>query len=275
MPDTPLYDTFSTVTVTRDDAGAVAKITLFQGDGANRLDAVLIQELTAAFRAVSQDPAVRVVVLAARGASFCAGVDLTWMMQGALAKGEKNRRLAAQLGGLFKTIYDCPVPTVAQVQGSAIGAGLALVCACDMAFAASDALFCSREVRLGILPALMSPYVIAALGPRQAQYLFLTGRELDAARALTAGLVQEVCPRAALDALTQRAVMDLLQGMPESNRATKELVRAVTGRAVCDAVVEDTIDRIAQLRATEQAVAGLTSALQGSAPPWSPAHAPR
>lgn len=272
MPELEALPVFSTLNVAIDPIRQVATVSLQRDEVENRLDAALIEELTQAFHLLSEEPQLRAVVLTGHGQTFCAGVDLAWMMLGALADTPRNLQLAGQLGRLFKAIYDCPVPTVAQISGAAIGAGLALVCACDLAFAADDSYFCSREVRLGILPALMSPYVISAIGRRRAQHLFLTGRKFSAQTAREWGLLHDVTAQPKLPALVSAVVDDILCGMPASLRATKQLVRAVSGREITDDLVQDTVRRIARLRATDEAIAGLASAQQGILPPWRKHH---
>lgn len=272
MPEFTALPAFTALSVKIDPVRQVAVVCLQREETENRLDAVLIDELTQAFHLLSEKRQLRAVVLISRGKTFCAGVDLAWMMQGALTDTQHNLELAGLLGNLFKAVYDCPVPTIAQIEGVVVGAGLALVCACDVALAGHDSVFSSREVQLGILPALMSPYVINSIGPRKAQYLFLTGHELNAKTAKNWGLLHDFVARRKLPTLVKQVVDDILLGMPTSNRATKQLVRAVTGQAITENVVQDTVHRIAHLRATDEAIAGLKSALQGTLPPWRKQH---
>lgn len=272
MPEFSSLPAFTSLSVTVDAARQVANVCLQREVTENRLDAISIDELTQIFRLLSKVSQLRAVVLSSKGKTFCAGVDLGWMMQGATASPQQNLQLAERLGGLFKAIYDCPVPTIAQIEGAATGAGLALVCACDLAFAGHDSQFSSREVRLGIIPALMSPYVIRSLGSRRAQYMFLTGRELSVKTAEEWGLLQGFVARSNLSTFVKEILDDILQGMPASNRATKELVRSVTGKAITDDLVQDTVHRIAMLRATDDAIAGLKCAMDGSVPSWRDCH---
>ncbi|MDC0993998.1 enoyl-CoA hydratase-related protein [bacterium] len=268
MPDNQTtIPSFSSLSWEIDSIRHVATVCLQREEEENRLNAVLISELTQALHLLSDNALIRVLVLKSKGKSFCAGVDLEWMINGAIENAENNLQMAGQLGGLFKAIYDCPYPTVAQIEGAATGAGLALICACDLAFSGHDSIFYSREVQLGILPALMSPYVISSIGPRMAYRLFFTGCELSAVTAKEWGLLHDFVSRSKLTDYVNGVVDEILLGMPASNKATKQLIRAVSGRAITHDVVKDTVSRIAELRATDEAIAALRSAQLGTSPP--------
>lgn len=252
--------------------GRHAEVRICRPAAGNTLDEETVLALTQAFLRLVTLPSLRVIVLSSCGDTFCAGVDLHWMKAGAEAHAEENRRSAGILGALFHRIHTSPVPVVARVQGDAVGAGLGLVAACDMAVAVSTARFWTREVRVGILPALMSPYVIQSLGPRLARYHFLTSRPLTAAQALNFGLVQVVRPDGELDDGVDHCLRDLVQASPASLAATKDLVAAVAERPIDDALVSDTVTRIADFRSRALARAGIASAIDGTPPPWKEDH---
>src|SRR5438093_9891636 len=201
-------------TVEIERAGAVARVWLNRPEQHNALSADLVSELTQAAHALAHDATVRIVVLGGRGPSFCAGADISAMRASATASFEANLAEAERLGGMFAALADLARPVVARVHGGVYGGGVGLACAADIAVASEDARFGLTEVRLGILPALISPYVIRRLGDRTARELMLTGERFDAAGALAAGLVNHVVPAAELDAKVNERVGQLLQGAP-------------------------------------------------------------
>jgi methylglutaconyl-CoA hydratase len=248
--------------------GAVLRVVLDRPDRRNAFDAALIAELTEAFR---QAPAsgARCVVLAGEGRTFSAGADLEWM-RGALELPEDaNRDDALRLADLFAEIAGCPLPVVARVHGPALGGGAGLVCAADVAVLSEDAVIGFPEVRLGILPAVISPYVVRRIGGGAARALFLTGRAVDAGSALRLGLADAVAPADALDGAVAEVVHDLLLGSPAALAAVKELVDAVAGPAPA-ALREETARRIAAIRVGDEAQAGIRAFLERSRPPWAP-----
>ena len=212
----------ATIEVIRD--GAVARVWLNRPEQHNALAAELLAELTAALHALTHEEAVRVLVLGGRGPSFCAGADIALMKASANATFEQNLAEAERLGGLFATLADLPKPVIARLHGNVLGGGVGLACACDIAVAAEESRFGLTEVRLGILPALISPYVIRRLGDRAARELMLTGERLDAAAALRYGLVQHVVPAADLDAKVDERVAALLAGAPRAQGRIKTLL---------------------------------------------------
>ncbi len=249
--------------------GAVATLHLNRPELHNAFDANLIQSLTEALQALGANPAVRAVVLAGTGPSFSAGADLQWMRAMATATQEENRRDSLALALLMRTLDELPKPTIARIHGHAFGGGVGLVACCDIAIAAEGARFGLTESRLGLLPAVISPYVIAAIGPRQARRWFATGEHFDAAAAERIGLVHQVVPADALDAAV-RAQLDLLaKAGPVAAGSAKVLVREV-----CAAVGDrDGLDRanaglIAALRASDEGREGLSAFLEKRAPAW-------
>lgn len=234
----------------------------------NAFDETLIAELTQALTALDGDPAVRAVVLAGRGKSFSAGADLGWMQRQGAATLEKNVDDARQLAKLFRTLACMATPTLARVHGAALGGGMGLAAACDICVASSGAQFATSEVRFGIIPAAIGPYVLRAIGERQATRYFQTAERISAERALALGLVHEVATPEALDA-TVHALLEALQtGGPRAQAAATDLIRAVAHRPIDDALVEDTAQRIARLRATPEAREGLSAFLEKRAPQW-------
>lgn len=234
----------------------------------NAFDETLIAELTQALNALDGDPAVRAVVLAGRGKSFSAGADLGWMQRQGAATLEKNVDDARQLAKLFRTLACMATPTLARVHGAALGGGMGLAAACDICVASSGAQFATSEVRFGIIPAAIGPYVLRAIGERQATRYFQTAERISAERALALGLVHEVATPEALDA-TVHALLEALQaGGPRAQAAATDLIRAVAHRPIDDALVEGTAQRIARLRATPEAREGLSAFLEKRAPQW-------
>lgn len=234
----------------------------------NAFDATLIAELTRAYLALDADADVRVIVLAGHGKSFSAGADLNWMVQQGQASAEQNLADANELAALFRTIALCRTPTVARVHGAALGGGLGLAAASDICVASTTAQFATSEVRFGIIPAAISPYVIRAIGERQAYRYFQTAERIKAERAHEIGLVHELSTPEELDASVQRIVDALLLGGPLSQAAATELIRAVANTPIDAALVADTARRIATLRATPEARDGLQSFLAKRVPAW-------
>ncbi|KON81837.1 enoyl-CoA hydratase/isomerase family protein [Azoarcus sp. PA01] len=246
----------------------VATIWMNRPDVHNAFNAQLIADLTASCRELDADDTVRVVVLAGRGKSFSAGADLNWMKAAAAASVEDNLDDARRLAAMLRTIAEMGKPTIARVQGAALGGGMGLAAACDICVAAEPAVFATSEVKFGIIPAAISPYVIRAIGERQAYRYFQTAERITAARAAEIGLAHEVVAAAALDAKVAEIVAALLQGGPKAQAAAKDLIRNVANRPVGDAVVEDTARRISRLRATPEAQEGLDAFLSKRPAAW-------
>jgi len=234
----------------------------------NAFDEVLIAELDQAVQQLSDDDNTRVVILAGRGKSFSAGADLNWMKRAASYTHEENMRDALALANMLRRVAEMPKPTVARVQGAALGGGTGLVAACDIAVASTAAIFATSEVRFGILAATISPYVLRAIGARQANRYFQTAERISAERALKLGLVHEVSAPEEIDRVVLEIVEQLLLGGPKAQAASKALVRAVDNRVIDDAVVRDTAERIAGLRATPEGAEGLSAFLEKRTPSW-------
>lgn len=234
----------------------------------NAFDEQLIAELTGALLALDADPAVRAIVLAGRGKSFSAGADLNWMQRQGAAPVQDNLQDARRLALLFRTLWQCRKPTLARVQGAALGGGMGLASACDICVASEQATFATSEVRFGIVPAVISPYVLRAIGERQATRYFQTAERISAARAREIGLVHEVATADALDTVIEQMLQALSAGGPLAQSAATDLIRAAAQRPIGDQLVEDTAQRIATLRATPEAREGLTAFLEKRPPAW-------
>lgn len=234
----------------------------------NAFDESLIADLTDAFSMLDRDDSVRAIILAGVGKSFSAGADLSWMRRQGEATFEKNIEDARRLAELFRTVSECGTPTVARVHGAALGGGMGLASACDICVASTQASFATSEVRFGIIPAAISPYVIRAIGERQAYRYFQTAERIDSTRAREIGLVHEVATPEDLDIRVQGIVDALLVGGPVAQSAATDLIRAVATHQVDESLVEETARRIATLRATAEAREGLNAFLDKRQPEW-------
>lgn len=248
--------------------GACATVTLARPELRNAFNDAVIAELSAAFTALGAREDVRAIVLAAEGPAFCAGADLNWMRRMAGYTREENLADAARLAEMLRLIDTCPKPTVARIQGDVYAGGMGLVAACDMAVTVPTAGFCLSEVRLGLIPATISPYVIRAMGPRAAQRYFLTAERFDAAEALRIGFVHAVAAADALDAQVQALVKALTGASPAAVRACKTLVRDVAGRPIDAALIEGTVAAIADIRASAEGREGVQAFLDKRKPSW-------
>lgn len=251
------------VVITEDLGSGVTRLTINRPEVHNAFDGGLIAHLTETLRRLGDDTAVRCVLLAARGKSFSAGADLRWMRRMADFSYEENRADALRLATLLRTLNELPKPTVACVHGPAYGGGVGLVAACDISVAAEDAaVFALTEVRLGLIPAVISPYVIAAIGRRQAQRYFLTGERFDAREAVRIGLVHLAVPCHDLEHAAWRIIEALGAGGAGALADAKTLIRLVAERNMDDGLAEETADRIARARATEEARARIGAFLE-------------
>lgn len=257
---------YETLEILRD--GPVATVWMNRPEVHNAFNAQLIADLTNACRALDEDRSVRVVVLAGRGRSFSAGADLNWMRAAGEASVEANIADARHLADMLRSLAELSKPTIARVHGAALGGGMGLACACDICIAGEGALFATSEVRLGLIPSAIGPYVLRAIGARQAGRYFLSAERIPAERAAQLGLAHEVVADAALDERIAILAAFLLQGGPAAQAAAKELIRAIDNRPVCAALVADTAVRIARLRATPEAREGLDAFLSRRPAAW-------
>jgi methylglutaconyl-CoA hydratase len=251
----------------RDDRG-VTSLTLNRPHRRNAFDPGLIAQLTCAFERLDADDDTRLVVLSGAGENFCAGGDIDWMRRAARSSPDENESDAAALAEMFGRLDRLSKPTVALVQGAAFGGGVGLVAACDVAIAARSAKFCMSEVRLGLIPAVVAPYVLRAVGARQARALFLTAEILRADRALAIGLVHEVAPEGGLSAARDRVVDALLLGAPGAQAQSKRLVELCRDRDIDAALTRQTGSLLAERRASREGVEGLNGFLEKRAPDW-------
>jgi methylglutaconyl-CoA hydratase len=251
-------------------AGPVATLWLCRPQARNAFDETLVDALTAALRALDGDDSVRVLVIGGRGTTFCAGADLEWMRRMAGYDEAANLADAARLAQMLHVLATLTKPTIARVQGAALGGGTGLVAACDIAVATTEARFGTTEVRLGLIPATISPYVIGAIGPRAARHLFLSGERIDAAEAWRLGLVQQLCAPGDLDGAVAALAATLLQGAPGAQRAAKQLVADVAGQPLTPALLAETSRRIAAARASPEARAGIAAFFAKRKPGWAP-----
>jgi methylglutaconyl-CoA hydratase len=251
--------------------GAVGLITLNRPERHNAFDDVVIGELTEALRSMEAEDALRVIVLSGAGASFSAGADLEWMKRAAAYSKDENLRDAMALGALMRTLDHLRKPTVARVHGNAFGGGVGLVACCDIAVATQNAQFSFSEVKLGLMPAVISPYVIAAIGARYARRYFVTGERFDAAQAYQMGLIHDLASDP--DDLDDKigAIVDaMMLAGPVAQREAKELVRAVANRPMHSEILQDTADRIARIRVSPEGREGVSAFLEKRKASWVP-----
>ncbi|HEV8320920.1 MAG TPA: enoyl-CoA hydratase-related protein [Myxococcota bacterium] len=251
-----------------DVQGRVARVTLNRPTLHNAFNDALIGELTQAMQGVAADPEVRVVVLGGAGHSFCAGADLEWMRKRSDYSADENYAETMAMARMFQSVNRCPKPVIARVHGPAMAGGVGLVAAADIAVAASEAArFGLTEVKIGLVPAVISPYVVQKCGPAVSRELFLTGERFGAAKARAIGLVNHVVPDEKLDDAVQERIDALLTGAPNAMSACKELVRLVTDRSPED-VMEQTSRIIADVRVSEEGREGMRAFLEKRTPPW-------
>jgi methylglutaconyl-CoA hydratase len=260
---------WQTLRVGRRGAG-VAEVTMARPAVFNAFDELMIAELDTAFSALEADPAVRVIVLAGEGRHFSAGADLQWMQRASTATQEWNVADARRFAGMLARIEGCAKPTVARVQGAALGGGVGLVAACDIAVAADNASFSVSEARFGILPSVIGPYVTNAIGKRQARRLALTTERIGAAEALQLGLVMRVAAADGLDAAIAETVQALLAGGPQAQCEIKTLFAQLQVGPITPEVRELTAQTIARVRGTDEAREGFAAFLAKRPAAWAP-----
>ena len=247
----------------------VARIWLDQPDARNAFDDIVIAELTRAFTEAGAQPQVKAIVLGANGPAFCAGANLNWMRRMADYTRDENIADAGKLATMLRTIAECPKPTIARVQGDVYAGGMGLVAACDMAVSVDTAWYCLSEVKIGLVPATISPYVLRAMGTRASQRYFLTAERFTAAEAHRIGFVHEVVAGAdALDAKVDELVKALTSASPAAVRSCKQLIADVDGREIDDALIAKTVESIADIRASDEGREGVQAFLQKRKPSW-------
>ncbi len=249
-------------------SGTIAQVWLNRPDLRNAFNEDLITEVRDTFAALGADPNIRAIMLGGRGPAFCAGADLNWMKKMASYTDADNASDALGLAQMLRTIYESPKPVVARVHGPCFAGGMGLVAACDIAVASIAAEFCLSEVKLGLIPATISPYVLKAMGEQSARRYFLSAERFTAAEAHRIGFVHELTQADTLDARVDEILTALTANSPNAVRQAKLLVREVAGRAVDDALLKDTADRIAQIRASDEGKEGVKSFLEKRKPAW-------
>jgi methylglutaconyl-CoA hydratase len=253
------------------DARGVATITLNRPDKHNALDAATIRELHEALVKAEQDEAIRIVVLTGAGASFCAGADIGHMRSMKDATEQQNIDDALLLAGCLRKLDELDRPVIARVNGNVFGGGVGLVACADIAVGSESAKFALTEVRLGIVPAVISPYVVAAIGERACRRYFLTAERFEAAEAWRLGLLHElVATEDELDAKINEIVDALLACSPAAQKEAKELIRAVANKPVMSELIQDTAERIARVRASHEGREGVAAFLEKRKASWVP-----
>jgi methylglutaconyl-CoA hydratase len=251
-----------------ETTAGVARLTLDRPEIRNAFDDALIAALTRALRELDADDQVRAVVLAGNGPAFCAGADLNWMKRMAGYTYEQNLADARSLAAMLKTLDRMRKPTIARVHGPAFAGGVGLVAACDVAVGVPEARFCLSEAKLGLSPATISPYVVRCMGERMARRYFLTAEVFDGIEAHRIGLLSHVSPSEKLDGEIDEILKHLVQGGPEALAKIKDLIRTVSSGPISDTLIEDTAQRIAEIRVSPEGREGIASFLEKRKPAW-------
>jgi methylglutaconyl-CoA hydratase len=257
----------STVLISKDARGVVT-VTINRPKVRNAIDDTVIRALTDAFKALHADAETRIVVLTGSGSAFCAGADLDWMRRMAAAGDAENFASAQTINAMLRSLNELGKPTIARVNGAAYAAAMGLIAACDIAVAADEAAFSISEVRIGLVPSTISPYVLAAIGAQAARRYFLTGEAFSAAEAHRLGLVHQVVPGNGLDAAIESVIASLLAGGPQSQARAKRLISDIAGRPVDDALEALTARSIADARASAEGREGIAAFLEKRRPAW-------
>ena len=254
--------------ITQIDSRGIAQVTLNNPDKHNAFDDQMIIELTNAFNALAANANVRIMLLKSEGKSFSAGADLEWMKRMASYSYQQNLNDARALAAMLKALHQMPIPTIARVQGAAFGGAIGLISCCDIALASSNASFALSEVKIGLVPSTISPYVIAAIGERHAKRYFMTAERFDTNTALQISLVHEAVEEQFLDDKVEQLITAILSNGPEAVVAAKQLVFAVSGKAIDSSLIEHTCEVIAGIRVSAQGQEGLSAFLDKRKPHW-------
>lgn len=249
-------------------SNGIATITLNRAEIHNAFDDTLIAELSKAIQQLDHNDSVRIIVLAAEGKSFSAGADLNWMKRMAGYSWEQNYQDSLQLAGLMQTLYECSKTTVAVVQGAAFGGGVGLVACCDIALASDKSLFCLSEVKLGLIPSVISPYVVKAIGERNAKRYFATAEKFDATEAKNINLVHKIFPHAELADAAEDFLQKALANGPKAMYQAKRLVNYVNHRSIDEDLIRETAQRIADIRASKEGKEGVSAFLEKRPANW-------
>ncbi len=251
-----------------DTKDGVATITLNRPEVHNAFNEAVMDELTALVNQAGADKSVRALVLRGNGKSFCAGGDLNWMRKSANYSYEENVTDAMRLGTLLKTLNFIPKPTIALVHGNIFGGGVGLASCCDILIAEQGAQFCLSEVRIGLIPSIIAPYVIDAMGLRMARRYFMTAERFDADTAYRIGFAHEVAATGQLDVVAGKVIAALMDGAPQAQGRGKKLMLELVGRPIDEQVIDLTVRQIAEARASDEGKEGLTAFLNKSEPSW-------
>lgn len=269
MPHHTPWPTFETIYLDwRHDSNGVAQVHMNRPDVFNAFDEKMIEELRQAFLLLGQDPKVRVIVLSGEGKHFSAGADLKWMQRASSASPEWNLQDARLFADMLSVLHECPKPTIARIQGAALGGGVGLACACDFAYASTPSTFAVSEAKFGILPAVIGPYLTNAVGKRQAGRLALTATRIGAGEAMSLGLVHGVCEPDGLDSTINHTIAELLQCGPQAQAEIKQLYSQMSVGEISPAVRELTALTISRVRGTAEAKAGFAAFLNKQPAPW-------
>lgn len=250
-----------------EEEGRIVTLILNNPDIHNAFNEIIIKELQDCIKSLSEDPSFSIIVLTGRGKSFCAGADLKWMKKMVDFTREENIADSKELADMFEAFYKCPKPIIGRINGSAIGGGVGLVAICDMAVASDEAKFAFSEVKLGIIPAVISPYVVPKIGLSYARELFLTGQKFDAQKAMEVGLVHYVLPKDKLDDKVNEITKLLLSSGPQAMAESKELLRRIQYMEAND-YKNYTIEKISDLRASDEGQEGIGAFLSKRKPNW-------
>jgi methylglutaconyl-CoA hydratase len=255
-----------TLDITRDDRG-VARLTLARSEKHNAISSLMMDELTAAARTLGSDPEIRAIVLSGEGKSFCAGGDLGWMREQFEASRESRIDEAGRLAAMFRALNDIPKPMIARVHGNVFGGGVGLVSVCDYVIASEDAKFGLTEVRLGIIPATISPFVVARVGAAAARPLFMSGKTIGSRQAEALGLVNLAVPVNALDEAIEAKLQHFLEASPQAIARAKALARSLA-MPIDDLVIDRVIKQLADSWETPEAAEGIKAFFERRAPSW-------
>lgn len=248
---------------------SIGILTLNKPERHNAIDEMLIEEMTQGLIELESNPQVRAVVISSSGKNFCAGADLNWLKRAATFTSEEYVRDARNFAQLMKTLNELSKPTLARVQGPAYGGGVGLIAACDIAVATYDAQFSLNEVKLGLLPAIVSPYLMAAIGPRYCRRYLLSAERFSAAEAYRIGLVHEIVPgEEQLDEAIGEILDNLLKNSPHAQHECKALMRDIAGQPIDESTIEETVQRVYHVRSSPEGREGLTAFLEKRKPNW-------
>ena len=249
------------------DNQSVLRVRLNRPEVRNAFDEELIAALTALARDAARDPTLRAIVLSGEGPTFCAGADLGWMMKSVAYTRQDNLRDAEDLARMLELLDSLPVPLIGRVHGAALGGGAGLVAVCDIVVSSDDTVFAFSETRLGILPAVISPYVIGKIGASAARELFLTGARFDAVRARELGLVHRIAPTASIDDVVDDYLGEILTSAPSAIAAAKDLIKEIHGSRPAEVIGMTTL-RIAEQRVSSEGQEGMRAFLEKRKPKW-------